>query len=456
MSAAGVGVLDREGSGAAPDSERPAQWNVLTRISFRFCFVYFSLFCVVFSQIILVFAGIAGQQVFPNDIVIQLMTRLSPLTEWVGDHVFNTETPLETNGSGDQAAIWVLVFMMLVVALVSTVVWSLLDRRRLEYATLWRWFLVFIRLCLAGQMFWYGFTKAIPSQMPFPALTTLLTPFGDMPLLGVLWGQVGASPVYESLLGIAEITGGLLLILPRTATLGGMLSLVSMLQVFILNMTYDVPVKILAFHLVLLCLVVLAPQTRRLANVLVLERTSEPATQPLLFRSRGANRIGAAVQVVLGLWILSAAASEGYDAWYDWGGGAEKPELYGIWNVTEFSMDGHQVPPLTTDETRWQRLIFDIEDATSYQRMDDSLEPVLSEVDTVAHTITLSAPQRSMDAAPTRVATFTFDRPAPDRMTLQGELNGRPVSVTLEQQDLDAMPIRADGFHWVQNAPSDH
>jgi hypothetical protein len=49
-----------------------------------------------------------------------------------------------------------------------------------------------------------------------------------------------------------------------------------MAQVFMLNMSFDVPVKILSFHLLLMSLVLLAPQIRRLANVLVLERPSEP------------------------------------------------------------------------------------------------------------------------------------------------------------------------------------
>jgi hypothetical protein len=46
-----------------------------------------------------------------------------------------------------------------------------------------------------------------------------------------------------------------------------------------LNMSFDVPVWILSFHMLLMSLVLLAPQSQRLANVLVLERPSEPASQ---------------------------------------------------------------------------------------------------------------------------------------------------------------------------------
>ncbi|HXL61639.1 MAG TPA: hypothetical protein VN959_13395 [Mycobacterium sp.] len=39
--------------------------------------------------------------------------------------------------------------------------WSVLDRRRTEYARPWAWFLPFIRMCLGGRLFFYGVVKAI-------------------------------------------------------------------------------------------------------------------------------------------------------------------------------------------------------------------------------------------------------------------------------------------------------
>jgi hypothetical protein len=174
--------------------------------------------------------------------------------------------------------------------------------------------------------------------MPAPPLTALLTPFGDLGPASVLWLQVGSSHPYEMMLGAAEVLGGLLLFWPRTTRLGALVSLLSMVQVFMLNMSFDVPVKILSFHLLLISLVLLAPQIRRLANVLVLERPSEPASQPRMFSTSRANRIAALTQALLGIWVLIGCVQVGWQAWHKYG----KP-----------------VPPLTTDENRWQRLVFD-------------------------------------------------------------------------------------------------
>ncbi|MEU2029953.1 DoxX family protein [Nocardia amamiensis] len=450
MRTVGTKVLDSR-SEEAPLAVERRPWSLPTRIGFRFVFAYLLLFCLLFAQILFVFTGIVGKWL-PESAILWQMRATSPLTGWVGEHVFGVEAVLhEDSGSGDQAAIWVLICCELVAAAVITVVWSILDRRRREYTALGAWFVLFIRLCLGGQMLFYGMAKAIPTQMPAPSLTALLQPYGTMSPASVLWNQVGAAPGYEILLGTAEVLGGVLLFVPRTATIGAMLSLVSMAQVFVLNMTYDVPVKILSFHLLLLCLVVLAPQARRLANVLVLERASEPATQPALFGSRRANRIVAALQVALGLWILIGAAQISWQAWRETNG-APKPPLYGIWTVGEFTSAVHPLPPLTTDENRWRRVIFDRPDA-SVQKMDDSFMPVVADIDDAAQTLVLMQPPRSADALPNRLASFTFSQPTADTLLLTGELNGTPVRLSLDRLDLTSFPLRSRGFHWVQEYP---
>ncbi|WP_040810260.1 hypothetical protein [Nocardia concava] len=455
MSNVATEVLDREYRGITP--WRPPPWKPLTRMAFRFCVAYFGLLCVLFAQILVVFAG----PLFPllaADAVGGQMDSLDDFVRVVSTHVFGTEVaPLRKSYSGDQAPLWVLIFCVFTAAVVLTAVWSVLDRRRVAYPRLHAWFLTFIRLCLGGQMLVYGAAKVIPLQMPRPTLITLLQPYGDFSPTSVLWNQVGSSPVYEMLLGTAEILGGLLLFLPRTATAGALLSLVSLLQVFVLNMTFDVPVKLLSFHLVLMCLFVLAPQARRLANILVLERSSEPVTQPALFRSGRANRIVAVVSAALAVWVLLGGVLMAWEGWRDQGGGVAQPPLYGIWDVAEFSLDGNPLPPLTTDEIRWRRVVFDARKA-AVQKMDDSMIPAVATVDTGAGTLTLADPPPTEQAPPSGLPpfsyTFTYEQPETDLLVLHGSLDGRPVSVSLHRQDLAAYPLRGPAFHWIQEYPN--
>ncbi|APB00382.1 uncharacterized protein NS506_06346 [Nocardia seriolae] len=433
-------ATDRAGGGGEPTRT----WNPMSRIAFRFGFLYFVLFCVSYPQILIAFAG-ALQHQLTADWPSLWMSPSLPVVKWVGRTVFGADVALHETGSGDQQIFWVLLFCVLVIAAAGTVLWTLLDRNRPGYHRLSAWFLLFIRLCLAGQMLGYGFAKAIPNQMPEPGLVTLLTPYGDFAPLGVLWSQVGVSPVYESLLGIAEILGGLLLLLPRTQLAGVLLSLVSMTQVWVLNMTFDVPVKLLSFHLMLLCLVLLVPEVPRVAALLT-GRAAGPAATPQPFRTRRSARVAATAQVLLALWFSAGYVWISMDSWRETHGESARSELYGIWTVADFTRDGQPVPPLLTDQTRWRRLVFDRPQLAVVQRMDDELMPFGAQIDTGAHHLVLTEGKTH-----TVLADLTYEQPTPDRLILTGVLDGHPVTITLHQVDLDRLPLyKSRGLHLIQ------
>jgi uncharacterized membrane protein YphA (DoxX/SURF4 family) len=162
---------------------------------------------------------------------------------WAADHIFHARLPLvyAGSGSGDKTFDWVLAFCLLIFAALATGIWSVLDCKRENYVTSYKWFRLFIRFALASQLLTYGMDKAIPLQMPFPLLTTLIEPFHDFSPMGVLWSSIGASPAYEIFVGCAELLGGILLIFPRTTMLGALVCLADMTQVFLLNIDIRCP-----------------------------------------------------------------------------------------------------------------------------------------------------------------------------------------------------------------------
>src|SRR6185503_1468921 len=134
--------------------------------------------------------------------------------------------------------------------------------------------------------------------MPILSLTRLVEPFGNFSPMGVLWYSVGASPAYEIFIGLAETAAGLLLFLPRTAQLGALMSLMDAVGVFAMNMTYDVPVKLFAFHLILLSLFLLAPNARRLYDLFLLHRSATLREEPPLGSTERARRRAVVAQGV--------------------------------------------------------------------------------------------------------------------------------------------------------------
>src|SRR5690242_20270014 len=106
---------------AGPARVKEQRWPAPARIAFRFCFVYFGLYCVL-TQIIL------SVLIIPK-VDWQDPATLPPLRAvvfWAGAHIFGLKTPLvySGSGSGDKYYDWVLVFCMFVFAVVAAVAWS--------------------------------------------------------------------------------------------------------------------------------------------------------------------------------------------------------------------------------------------------------------------------------------------------------------------------------------------
>src|SRR5690606_12623879 len=258
----------------------------------------------------------------------------------------------------------------------------------------------------------------------------------------------------------AEITAAILLLIPRTALLGALLALIDTLQIVVLNMTFDVPEKISSTHLLLMAMLVLAPEARRLIRRLLLDRATGPSVAPYPFHTVRSRRIAAVIQVALGIWIAVAAGHGGWHAWRPGGPDRPKPALYGIWPVTEYTRDGYPVPPLTTDENRWKTVIFDYPDTLTFQRMDDTLVTVPADVDATSRRIRLIEGPPKYRPMTTRaetrnpLGTLDFQQPVPGRAVLVGELDGHLVTLTLDRIDPDSFPQRSTSFRWVQNRPN--
>ncbi|MGC1450812.1 MAG: hypothetical protein WA830_12305 [Candidatus Sulfotelmatobacter sp.] len=431
----------------APVVQEPhtPRWSLMTRVAFRFCFAYFGMYCLA-TQILSSMFPIPKVEV-PDPGTLWPMRQI---VFWTAAHIFHAKLPLvfADSGSGDKTFDWVSVFCLLVIAAWATGIWSMLDRQRENYATLHKWFRLFIRFALASQLIAYGMDKAIPLQMPFPYLTGLLESFRDFSPMGVLWSSIGASPGYEIFAGCAEMLGGILLIFPRTAMLGALIALADMTQVFMLNMTYDVPVKLLSFHLILVALFLLAPEFRRLTDFLFTNRTVGPSTQPSLFSTSRANRIALAAQILLGIWMLGVDGYGGWTDWHTYGGGRPKSPLFGIWNVDELSIDGQIRSPLLTDYDRWHRAVFDFPESVAFQRMDDSFARYGASINAADKTIALT---KSSDK--NWKGNLTFQRVAQDRLILDGSMDSHKIHMQLQLVDRNKFLLVSRGFHWIQEYP---
>ena len=135
--------------------------------------------------------------------------------------------------------------------------------------------------------------------------------------------------------------------------------------------------------------------------------------------------------------------------WYaEGGGGSAHSPLYGIWDVEQLIVDGHARSPLLNDyDCRWRRVIFEGIGEMAFQRTDDSFAHYDAHVDVEPHRLTLT----KAHSASWR-ATFTFDRPARDRLVLNGRMDEHEIHAELRLVDLDAFRLLNSGFRWIRPA----
>jgi uncharacterized membrane protein YphA (DoxX/SURF4 family) len=426
-------------------------WPSAIRVGFRFCFVYFFLFTGATQIInsILIVPHVAMPDV--PDWATLWPVRLGVI--WVAQHVFQVKGDLiyTDTGSGDKTFDWVLAFCILVLSLVAAVVWTALDRDRKSYPELAKWFRLFLRVALASQMFVYGFAKVVPLQIYFPFPFTFLEPLRNFSPMGILFASIGISPVYEIFTGCAEVAGGLLLIFPRTVTLGALICLADMTQVFVLDMTYDVCVKLFSFHLIVFSLLLLAPDIRRLFDLFILNRPATLVPPQPLFRSSLANRITRAILATLWLWMIAANLLDVWKGWHEVGTARPKPELYGVWAINELAVDGQEQPLIATNSGEWRRMTFDLPNWAHVQRLDDTITGYQAAIDPQKKTLALTS-----FSDESWHANFLYDRPSADELVLDGMANGHKEHIQMRLMDDTKFPLTSRGFHWIQDVPFRH
>lgn len=227
------------------------------------------IFLAVFIYVIL----------YCNSIQFILSFLIGPLLELVipsfaeiinPDHIVSS---VQT-GSGDTRFDYYLILFFAILAITLSLVISIIDYRRPNYKSLYKWLLLVLRYYLAYQMINYGLSKIFYLQFSEPSQVQLNQLVGDKSPMGLLWTFMGFSKPYTVFTGIAEFVGGILLLSRKTTLLGALVTFGVMSNVMMLNYCYDVPVKLLSTHMVIFSLIILSFYGKNIFNFFILNKTT--------------------------------------------------------------------------------------------------------------------------------------------------------------------------------------
>ncbi len=429
-------TLNKPQAAATP----PVEWNLMSRIIFRFVCVYWVLYILPSPGRGSFLGVIPGAWLYVN--------ASRAIVSWAATRVFHLSVSVvqyRPTGSGDTTLDYIQTFCFFVIAAAGTILWSVLDRKRKEYRTLHQWLRLLVRYTLAITLFSYGFSKVFPLQFPYPPLTRLIEPLGDFSPMGILWNFMGSSPAYTMFAGAAEVTGGILLVFARTATLGAMVSAAVMLNVVVLNFCYDVPVKLYSSHLLLMAVFLLAPDLGRLFNFFVRNRPAQ-AVSPAgpIFERRWMRISALALKIVVVGFFLGQDVIQSYFAYRAAVVRPTRPVLYGIYSVETFTRNGQEVPPLATDTERWKTMIAAFPTFIQVETMDGIRRGFQTKYDSSLETVTLGTGIN---------ATFAYSRPDASHVVLKGNLAGHAVTIVMRRKDSQEFLLVNRGFHWINEVP---
>jgi len=440
----------------APPADEPVSagapavpiWPQWQRVLFRFFFVYLLLQIAPWRW----FRAIPG--------VPFILRYYARATDWAV-HAANArlfhvrETLIPVNGSGDTSWAFAELWLYLSLAAIACVVWTVIDRKRTHYERLAFWLRTIVRYYIASAALSYGIIKLFLLQMPFPALSQLATPLGDLLPMRFSWLFIGYSAPYQFFSGMMETTAGLLLLYRRTVTAGLFAATGAFLNVVMINLSYDVPVKLYASHLLFACLFLLALDSRRLLRFLVLNQATPPTTAyDARFDRTWKKWGGVGVKVFIVFQILIFPFKNGWQRHQvikhaD----ASGPFRSGVYDVRSYVVNRDTIATTTGDTLRWRDVIFDNTGAGSVNTRDQLFWQRYGRgyfryrPDTIAHTVavwkTSAAPGDS-----TFLFTMRYETPDTNTIQLRAAIRGDSVNVDLARTSRH-FQLTERQFHWL-------
>jgi len=251
---------------------------------------------------------------------------------------------------------------ILLLAVIGTVIWSLLDKKNTHYERLYAYLRILVRYRLAIAVIAYGFLKLFAVQAPYPSISALNTPYGNFTSWKIFSLSLGIVPGYQAFLGAVELVAGLFLLYRRTSVIGATIIIFFTGNVFMSNLAYEGGEVVYSFYLVTLALFLVVYDGQRLIKLIILHVPVAPAKPALIWK----NNLGVVRLVLKSALVLVFVLIYGFSARRAAVGGGyhftkEKgiKDIKGLYTVSSFKINGNTLPYSLTDTVRWQDVVFE-------------------------------------------------------------------------------------------------
>jgi hypothetical protein len=381
----------------------------------------------------------------------------SYLVHVFNDQIFHVKDELNVNGmgSGDTSYAWARFFTIISVSFLLAFFWTLIDRKKHKYDSVAYVLRSVLRYYIALVAFSYGIIKVFALQMPFPNLSQLATPLGDFLPMRLSWMFIGYSKPYQIFSGVMEVLVCILLINRKTVTAGLLLGLAVFLNIFILNLSYDIPVKLYSFQLFLTCLYLVAEDGKRLIGIFLMNTSvdvNELYRDKFSFRYYNIVRLSAKVLFFILFMLLPS--------WESWSRyqrilqiNTDIPSYVGYYDLNNSLLNGDSVVAKHDNLHFWKNLVLDKGNIGSVQSADTIFNQRYGRgyfgysIDSLSQQISFT--RSAFDT--TRLFTLKYKFSDSVRLQLWGKVHDDSVNYNFIKSKRH-FQLTERQFHWISEA----
>lgn len=422
--------------------------KLIKKIAFRFFFLYFLLTIAPWNW----FYFIPGLSYVTGFYTKGIQWIVFQFNDWFL-HIKETLNT-EGFGSGDTSYAWAEFYTIIILSLLIAIIWSVIDKKEKESKALEYWTHNLIRYNLISVAFSYGIIKLFALQMPFPNLSQLATPLGDFLPMRFSWMFIGYSQPYEFFSGMAEVIVGLLLLYRRTIPLGLIVGLGVFVNVFAMNMCYDIPVKLYSMQIVICCIFLLTIDSRKYLNFFILNKPTIPTTGYNYRFTKRWQRIGRIVLKTV--FVVLIVGWNIYDC-INWYGETHTLETTvipkGLYNIRTFKKNNQLIAIDATDSLSWKDFVFDKNKSGSIRTADTTFMNRYGRAYFIYEADKSKQLIHFKEGRSDTISLFDMKYKLVDKNTLQleGVFKKDTLYYELVKKD-NPFPLAECQFHWISEA----
>lgn len=379
---------------------------------------------------------------FPLDMIIPteaIAHRFDALSKLVGQLFFGLENVLrpEMTGSGDTQMDWLNIVSIALLSTLISIILVFIGYIRRNIDSILNFIRVYLRFYLGLFLIFYGIAKLyLNGQFGQIELYHLDSTFGNKSPMGLLWTFMAYSREYTLFIGVIETLAGVLLLYKRSSLIGGLMGFAIMLNVFLLNMFYDVPVKIFSFHLLLCAFIIISPGIKKILLFLTGENAQPVALSFIEIGNKSVTIVFTVLKSILVVVLV------GLD-FFSFNEEMEQPADYldGVYRIESIEYSNDSIPAL-----KWEKIMFNslYGSVTDYSGTRNQLE---LQIDTTKKIVNFNF---RLDST---LMSFNYELYAGDSVEFTNIQEADTIRVFTKRLQKDDFLLMNRGFHWVSEYP---